>query len=97
MPTYDYTCFGCNKSTERRMTFEQHENTKDSQYCDECGAIMKQKVSAPSFNLVGSGWYRDGFSGSVNTQAELDKELKIYDKHRDKQAQNKYDRELTNV
>jgi hypothetical protein len=58
---------------------------------------LTQKASAPPVNLAGGGWYRDGYIPMGNTQKELDKELREYDKHRDKQAQEKYDRELTNV
>jgi hypothetical protein len=78
------------------MSMAEHTEKKDNLFC-ECGGKLIQKVSAPPVNLVGGGWYRDGYISMGNTQKDLDKELRVYDKHRDKQAQEKYDRELTNV
>lgn len=94
MPTYEFACFGCNKLVEKRMKISEYSENKDSMYCDDCGAVLKPKVSSPHFKLEGTGWYRDGYFGGVNTQKELDSELRQYDSHRNNQENNIYDREI---
>lgn len=68
----------------------EHTLLKENIIC-ECGEKMVQCVSAVPFGLVGEGWYRSGYQSVDTSQKSLDKELREYDKHRDKQAQEKYD------
>ncbi|NOU40354.1 MAG: zinc ribbon domain-containing protein [Methylotenera sp.] len=60
MPIYDYQCSSCGHKAEvmRKMSAASIEA------CPECGkeAFAKQ-VSAPSFQLTGSGWYATDFKG----------------------------------
>ncbi len=60
MPIYDYQCTSCGHKAEvmRKVSAASLE------MCPECGteAFAKQ-VSAPSFQLTGSGWYATDFKG----------------------------------
>lgn len=58
MPIYEYRCDKCDhEHTEMRKIKERDEPSR----CPS-GHKMKRKVSASSFSLKGSGWYRDGYS-----------------------------------
>ncbi|HMQ11517.1 MAG TPA: zinc ribbon domain-containing protein [Oligoflexia bacterium] len=70
MPLYDYQCLDCNKHFE---VFCKVSDTADIK-CAACGSLqVKKAVSAPSFQLKGGGWYKDGYasvqkSGSSSPQ-----------------------------
>lgn len=58
MPLYEFHCPKCSQeSTVMRKVDDRDKETQ----CPN-GHKMKRKVSASSFSLKGSGWYRDGYS-----------------------------------
>ncbi len=58
MPLYEYQCVSCGKSCEILQKMREEPAT----VCPECGkASLKRKVSAPRFQLKGSGWYVTDF------------------------------------
>jgi len=59
MPIYEYECISCCNVFEvfQRMT----ENPLTA--CPDCAGSVKKLVSRSSFQLKGSGWYADGYSG----------------------------------
>lgn len=58
MPLYDYLCANCGKTCE----ILQKVNETQSAACPHCGkAQLKRQVSAPRFQLKGSGWYETDF------------------------------------
>lgn len=62
MPIYDYQCTecGCKKEVMRKVS---EPNLTD---CPECGkAAFAKQLSAPSFQLSGSGWYATDFKGGA--------------------------------
>lgn len=61
MPIYDYQCSSCGiKKEVMRKVSEPNLTT-----CPECGKeTFTKQVSAPSFQLTGSGWYATDFKGS---------------------------------
>ncbi len=65
MPIYDYQCSSCGHKAEvmRKVSAAAVE------VCPECGkeAFAKQ-VSAPSFQLTGSGWYATDFKGGSSAK-----------------------------
>lgn len=67
MPIYDYQCSSCGHKAEvmRKMSAASIET------CPECGkeAFAKQ-VSAPSFQLTGSGWYATDFKGGQKPESK---------------------------
>jgi putative FmdB family regulatory protein len=61
MPLYEYQCASCGKSCEILQKMQEEPAT----LCPECGkAALKRKVSAPRFQLKGSGWYVTDFKNS---------------------------------
>lgn len=62
MPIYEYDCFGCNQTLEAIQKVDEQPLVN----CPRCGATgLKKRTSLNSFQLKGSGWYRDGYgSGS---------------------------------
>jgi putative FmdB family regulatory protein len=62
MPIYDYQCTECGfkKEVMRKVS---EPNLTD---CPECGkATFAKQLSAPSFQLNGSGWYATDFKGGA--------------------------------
>ncbi len=65
MPIYDYECSSCGHKAEvmRKVSAAAVEA------CPECGKeTFAKQVSAPSFQLTGSGWYATDFKGGNNTK-----------------------------
>jgi putative FmdB family regulatory protein len=61
MPIYDYQCATCGHKAEvmRKMS------EVSTEACPECGAnAFSKQLSAPSFQLNGSGWYATDFKNS---------------------------------
>jgi putative FmdB family regulatory protein len=62
MPIYEYRCNDCNTNFEKMVKLSQ---AGDPQVCPEkdCASTNTKKVvSVSNFQLVGGGWYRDGYS-----------------------------------
>jgi len=59
MTVYEYRC-------KEGHEFEAEQSIKDVpvKKCNICGKPCKRLISATSFHLKGSGWYRDGYSYS---------------------------------
>jgi putative FmdB family regulatory protein len=60
MPIYEYLCPDCQKE------FEVEQKMKDLpvKICPECGKenVKRQISGGTSFQLLGGGWYREGYS-----------------------------------
>lgn len=60
MPIYDYLCTDCGFKKEVMRKISEPNLTD----CPECGkATFAKQLSAPSFQLSGSGWYATDFKG----------------------------------
>src|SRR5947208_5130433 len=59
MPIYEYECLSCGKRTE----VLQRMNDAPLAACPTCGGEVKKLISAPSFQLKGSGWYATDYGG----------------------------------
>lgn len=59
MPLYEYACKKCNKHFE----LIQNVGTELAK-CPDCGTECKKLISASSFQLKGSGWYKTDYSSS---------------------------------
>lgn len=68
MPIYEYDCNGCHQTLEAIQKVDEQPLVQ----CPRCGEMsLKKKTSLNSFQLKGSGWYRDGYGGkSRNKQVE---------------------------
>ncbi len=61
MPIYDFQCTSCGFSKEVMRKISEP-NLAD---CPECGkTTFTKQLSAPSFQLTGSGWYATDFKNS---------------------------------
>jgi putative FmdB family regulatory protein len=69
MPIYEYECQSCEK------VFEVQQRISDDplESCPECKGAVKKLVSVSSFQLKGSGWYADGYSGASNGKEKNNK------------------------
>jgi putative FmdB family regulatory protein len=63
MPLYEYDCPKCG-------TFEVSQRiTEPPLKKHDCGQTVQRRISATTFSLKGSGWYRDGYgSGSGSSK-----------------------------
>lgn len=70
MPIYDYQCSGCGFKQEvmRKVSASSVED------CPQCGkTTFAKQLSAPSFQLSGSGWYATDFKDKKsNNSAKSD-------------------------
>ena len=61
MPIYEYRCASCGFQDE----FLQKVSERPLKVCPSCGkAKFEKMLSAPGFQLKGSGWYATDFKGS---------------------------------
>lgn len=66
MPIYDYQCSSCGHKAEvmRKVS------AASTEPCPECGAeTFSKQLSAPSFQLSGSGWYATDFKNGASGSA----------------------------
>ena len=67
MPIYEYRCAECGFQHEYLQRMSDAPLTD----CPECGkATFAKQLSAPSFQLTGSGWYATDFKGGGSKPAE---------------------------
>ncbi|HET9209561.1 MAG TPA: zinc ribbon domain-containing protein [Thermoanaerobaculia bacterium] len=59
MPIYEYECLSCGKRTEVLQKMDDAPLAA----CPNCGGEVKKLISAPSFQLKGSGWYATDYGG----------------------------------
>src|ERR1700750_2547077 len=59
MPIYEYQCLSCGKRTEVLQKMDDAPLAA----CPNCGGEVKKLISAPSFQLKGSGWYATDYGG----------------------------------
>ena len=58
MPLYEYRCTSCNRLTEALQRFDD----PPLAVCPHCGGELKKLLSAPAFQLKGSGWYKTDYA-----------------------------------
>ena len=75
MPIYEYRCTACSHKFERLQGIDE----PDPELCPACEQPdVKRLISASSFVLKGSGWYRDHYglrpdaSGASGSSSESD-------------------------
>ena len=70
MPIYDYQCTSCGFKKEVMRKASEPNLTA----CPECNKeTFAKQVSAPSFQLNGTGWYATDFKGSGSKPATPEK------------------------
>ena len=70
MPIYDYQCNSCGHKAEVMRKI----SAANVEACPQCGAeAFSKQLSAPSFQLSGSGWYATDFkNGGAKTAAKTE-------------------------
>ncbi|MGK0288898.1 MAG: putative FmdB family regulatory protein [bacterium] len=67
MPLYEYQCVACETEVEVIQKFSDEPLEK----CEKCGEdTLKRKTSLPSFQLKGTGWYKDGYSSGESSSTK---------------------------
>lgn len=67
MPIYDYQCSSCGHKAEVMRKI----SAANIEVCPECGAeTFSKQLSAPSFQLSGSGWYATDFKNGTNNSPD---------------------------
>jgi putative FmdB family regulatory protein len=66
MPIYEYRCASCGFQDEHLQKVSE----RPLKVCPSCGKARYEKLlSAPGFQLKGSGWYATDFKGGAKPQA----------------------------
>lgn len=52
MPSYDFTCLGCDLTVERYFTFHEDHRVE----CEKCGNQMIKVMSPTPSHFKGGGW-----------------------------------------
>ena len=66
MPIYDFQCSSCGFKDEVMRKI----SAASTEACPQCGAeTFSKQLSAPSFQLTGSGWYATDFKNGSNKPA----------------------------
>jgi len=61
VPIYEYRCKKCGKQFE----YMQRMSDAPKKKCEACGALaLERLISSTSFQLKGSGWYKDLYSSA---------------------------------
>jgi len=69
MPIYEYRCAKCGFQDE----YLQKVSERPLKVCPSCGKAKFEKLlSAPGFQLKGSGWYATDFKGGAKPAAKAD-------------------------
>ncbi len=63
MPIYEYQCESCGAAVEVLQKFSDPPLTK----CSKCGGKLVKKLSPPSFQFKGSGWYVTDYGHSSSS------------------------------
>ena len=60
MPIYEYGCEKCGQTFEYMQSVSDAPKTE----CEACGGALRKLISSTSFQLKGSGWYKDLYSSA---------------------------------
>jgi putative FmdB family regulatory protein len=66
MPIYEYECDSCKEIQEVCQSISDEPKTT----CPKCSGSLRKLISMSSFQLKGSGWYSDGYSGASKGAAK---------------------------
>ncbi len=72
MPIYEYRCTQCGHEFDEIRKFSDPPLEK----CPQCKGKVEKKISAPSFQLKGTGWYVTDFKDKPKDKAKIDSNKK---------------------
>ncbi len=88
MPIYDYQCSSCGFKDEVMRKI----SAPNIEACPKCAAeTFSKQLSAPSFQLNGSGWYATDFKHGNKTPAKTDSKAETNNSDSAKTADSKND------
>jgi putative FmdB family regulatory protein len=62
MPKYDWLCKECEQITVVSRSMKDYKVPPEKcEHCENTEGLEKQISSGTSFNLEGTGWFRDGY------------------------------------
>jgi putative FmdB family regulatory protein len=70
VPVYEYRCKKCRAEVE----YLQRMSDPPKKKCEACGGPLERLISQTSFQLKGSGWYKDLYSSSKPAAAAASSE-----------------------
>jgi putative FmdB family regulatory protein len=62
MPIYEYSCAKCGRKIEVIQKFSDKPLTKH----EKCGGVLTKLISASSFQLKGTGWYKTDYAAKAD-------------------------------
>lgn len=62
MPIFEYRCPKCGEPFELLVKRSEAETPKSCPKKDCGGVAPRKEISTTNFQLVGGGWYKDGYS-----------------------------------
>jgi putative FmdB family regulatory protein len=65
MPIYEYRCNKCSKTIEVIQKFSDKPLRKH----EKCGGVLSKLISASSFHLKGTGWYKTDYAPKAESPA----------------------------
>lgn len=74
MPIYDFKCTACGHQDEKMRKISD-DGTMNCPSCKQ--ATFSKMLSAPSFQLSGTGWYATDFKDKPKTQAKAEPEKAV--------------------
>ena len=66
MPIYEYQCESCHQVTEAIQRMDD----PPLQICPHCGGPLRKRLSAPTFQFKGTGWYATDYAGKKGDRAD---------------------------
>lgn len=84
MPLYEYQCESCGRRTEAL----QRMSDPPLAVCPHCGGALKKLLSAPAFQLKGSGWYATDYAKKTSGDSAKKKESSASEEKSSKLAEN---------
>jgi putative FmdB family regulatory protein len=76
MPIFEFECESCHKITERICSYSESISL-DGSVCDECGGIIKKKVSVPALKFVGPGFYETEYARKERDRKRIQRDIEI--------------------
>ena len=69
MPIYEYKCEDCGVEFEEMLHWSEKDIPIDAP-CTKCEGKIHLKMSLGSFQLKGTGWFKDGYGLKQKTKTE---------------------------
>lgn len=72
MPVYTYKCNLCSFNDDYIKNIKDRDKKIPCEQ-EDCSGVMMRDIDAPSFQLKGGGWYKDGYTKKKSEKKESEK------------------------